>query len=135
VAVATGTLLDDRYRVVRRLGAGGMATVYLAEDQRLERLVAVKRMHAESPEDMARRVLREAKLGAALNHPNLVSVFDTAADDEGVLRRAMTYGSTMASFNVEDFGTERVRRLRREEIDERFAQFKHITSLEVVPTA
>ena len=55
--------------------------------------------------------------------------------DEGVLRRAMTYGSTMASYNVEDFGTERVRRLRREEIDERFAHFKQITSLEVVPTA
>jgi len=65
----------------------------------------------------------------------LASEGEGAADDEGVLRRAMTYGSTMASFNVEDFGTERVRRLRREEIDERFAQFKHITSLEVVPTA
>ena len=64
----------------------------------------------------------------------LASEGEGAGDDEGVLRRAMTYGSTMASFNVEDFGTERVRRLRREEIDERFARFKHITSLEVLPT-
>ena len=64
----------------------------------------------------------------------LASEGEGAGDDEGVLRRAMTYGSTMASFNVEDFGTERVRRLRREEIDERFARFKQITSLEVLPT-
>ena len=64
----------------------------------------------------------------------LASEGEGAAGDEGVLRRAMTYGSTLASFNVEDFGTERVRRLRRDEIEERFAHFKRMTSLEVVPT-
>ena len=55
-----------------------------------------------------------------------------AAEDEGELRRAMTYGSVLASFNVEEFGTERVRRLTREEIDERFAEFKRMTTFEEV---
>ena len=52
--------------------------------------------------------------------------------DHGALRRAMTYGSTLASFNVEDFGTERVARLTREEIDERFEEFRRMTSFEVI---
>jgi serine/threonine-protein kinase len=62
-----------------------MATVLLAEDERLGRQVAVKRLHAESPEDTARRFRREARLGASLNHPNVVAVFDIVSDDEGVL--------------------------------------------------
>src|SRR4051794_22944902 len=62
-----------------------MATVLLAEDERLGRQVAVKRLHAESPEDTARRFRREARLGASLNHPNVVSVYDIVSDDEGVL--------------------------------------------------
>jgi sugar/nucleoside kinase (ribokinase family) len=57
-----------------------------------------------------------------------------AAEDEAELRRAMTYGSVLGSFCVEDFGTERVQRLTREEIDERFADFRRITSFEVIPT-
>jgi eukaryotic-like serine/threonine-protein kinase len=62
-----------------------MASVLLCEDERLGREVAVKRLHADSPVDVEQRFNREAKLGASLNHPNLVSVFDTATDDEGVL--------------------------------------------------
>ena len=81
-----GTLrFADRYRVLRRLGSGGMATVFQVEDERLGRQVAVKRLHAHSPEDMARRFDREARLGASLNHPNLVAVYDTLTDPEGVL--------------------------------------------------
>src|SRR3954447_9087982 len=82
---AQKTLLASRYRVLDRLGSGGMATVFLAEDERLGRRVAVKRLHADSPEDVARRFTREAKVGASLNHPNLVSVYDTVTDDESVL--------------------------------------------------
>jgi tetratricopeptide (TPR) repeat protein len=62
-----------------------MASVLLCRDERLGRLVAVKRLHADQPEDIEQRFVREAKLGASLNHPNLVSVFDTATDEEGVL--------------------------------------------------
>ena len=81
----TGTLLAGRYRIKRALGRGGMATVYLADDERLGREVAVKRLHAGSAEDMELRFVREAKLGASLNHPNLVWVFDTVTDEEGLL--------------------------------------------------
>ncbi len=62
-----------------------MAAVFLAEDQRLGRRVAVKRLHADSPEDMARRFEREARVGASLNHPNIVSVYDVIADEAGVI--------------------------------------------------
>ena len=71
--------------MIRHLGSGGMASVLLCEDERLGRKVAVKRLHSDSPSEAQQRFLREAKLGASLNHPNLVSVFDTATDDEGVL--------------------------------------------------
>jgi serine/threonine protein kinase len=79
------TLVAGRYRVAGRLGAGGMAVVLLAEDERLGRKVAIKRLRAESPDDAAQRFQREAKLGASLNHPNLVGVYDIVTDDEGVL--------------------------------------------------
>jgi eukaryotic-like serine/threonine-protein kinase len=70
-----------RYRVVRRLGSGGMAAVFLAEDERLERLVALKRMHSELDPGLAERFSREARLGASLNHPNVVRVFDVFEEE------------------------------------------------------
>src|SRR3954467_3136413 len=81
----TGELVADRYRMQKRLGAGGMATVFLAKDCRLERDVAIKRLHADSADDVGLRFQREAKVGASLNHPNIVSIYDTVTDDEGVL--------------------------------------------------
>ena len=80
-----GELLGDRYRVLERLGAGGMATVYLAEDERLGRKVAVKRLHTDSPEDTAERFRREARIGASLNHPKVVTIYDAVTDAENVL--------------------------------------------------
>lgn len=53
--------------------------------------------------------------------------------DEAAMRRAMIFGSVMASFNVEEFGTERIRRLTQDEINERFRAFKQITSFEEIP--
>ena len=53
--------------------------------------------------------------------------------EDATLRRAMTYGSVLASFNVEEFGTERVARLSREEIDERYDEFRRMTALEEIP--
>jgi sugar/nucleoside kinase (ribokinase family) len=55
------------------------------------------------------------------------------SEDDATLRRAMTYGSVLASFNVEEFGTERVQRLTRDEIDARFEEFRQMTALESAP--
>ena len=95
---AEGPLLAERYRVIKRLGSGGMAAVYLATDERLDRPVAVKRLHTASHDELdSRRFQREAKLGASLSHPNLVSIFDTEEDEESVLL-VMEYveGETLA---------------------------------------
>jgi sugar/nucleoside kinase (ribokinase family) len=54
------------------------------------------------------------------------------AEDDATLRRAMTYGSVLASFNVEEFGTERVQRLTRDEIDARFEEFRRMTALDTI---
>jgi serine/threonine-protein kinase len=104
---AEGQLLGGRYRVLDRLGSGGMATVFLCEDERLRRKVAVKRLHAESPRDTARRFQREARLGASLNHQNVVSTFDIVTDDEGVLI-VMEYveGETLAKLIQREGGLE-----------------------------
>ena len=81
--MAPGTLFCGRYRVVRRLGTGGTATVYLAEDQKLGREVAVKRLHgAEVTETTAERLRREARIMASLRHPNLVTVLDMLTEDD-----------------------------------------------------
>jgi sugar/nucleoside kinase (ribokinase family) len=57
------------------------------------------------------------------------------ADDEAALRRAMTYGSVLASYNVEEFGVERVVRLSREEIEERYEDFRRMTAIDEIPAA
>ena len=53
--------------------------------------------------------------------------------DPAALRRAMIFGSVMASFNVEEFGTERVQKLTHDEINQRFRDFKHFTHFEEIP--
>jgi len=85
MATETQGLLAGRYRKIGPIGVGGMARVFLAQDERLGRRVAVKQLHAESPAEAAERFDREAKLGASLNHPNLVSIYDIATDAESVL--------------------------------------------------
>jgi eukaryotic-like serine/threonine-protein kinase len=87
-----GTLFDGRYQVVRKLGAGGMANVYLAEDQELGRHVAIKILndrHAND-EQFVERFRREAKNAAALSHPNIVSIYDRG-EAEGTYYIAMEY--------------------------------------------
>ncbi|HYB29872.1 MAG TPA: hypothetical protein VEF89_24905 [Solirubrobacteraceae bacterium] len=66
----------SRYREIRRLGAGGMATVTLAEDTVLGRSVALKRVHGAGDPRGISRLKREALVGASLTHPNLVFVYD-----------------------------------------------------------
>ncbi|HEX4188295.1 MAG TPA: Stk1 family PASTA domain-containing Ser/Thr kinase [Solirubrobacteraceae bacterium] len=72
------TIIDGRYRVLSRLGSGGMADVYLAEDQLLGRQVAIKLLHHQFAEDQefVERFRREASSAAALSHPNIVGIFD-----------------------------------------------------------
>jgi serine/threonine protein kinase len=72
------TIIDGRYRVISRLGSGGMADVYLAEDQLLGRQLAVKLLHHHFAEDQefVERFRREASSAAGLSHPNIVAIFD-----------------------------------------------------------
>ncbi len=86
------TLFDGRYRIVRKLGSGGMADVYLAEDEELGRRVAVKILndrHAND-ESFVERFRREAKNAAGLSHPNIVSIYDRG-EAEGTYYIAMEY--------------------------------------------
>jgi beta-lactam-binding protein with PASTA domain/tRNA A-37 threonylcarbamoyl transferase component Bud32 len=79
-----GRLIDDRYQVRSRIARGGMATVYLATDLRLERRVAIKIMHGHLADDASfkERFIQEARSAARLAHPNVVNVFDQGQDDE-----------------------------------------------------
>jgi serine/threonine-protein kinase len=87
-----GSLVDGRYKVVARLGAGGMADVYLAEDQQLGRKVALKLLHRRFAENegFVERFRREAQAAAGLQHPNVVGVYDRGAYD-GTYYIAMEY--------------------------------------------
>lgn len=84
-ASTIATRLGGRYRVLREIARGGMATVYRALDEVLEREVAVKVLHAHlaSDEVFLDRFLREARAAAALSHPHVVSVFDWGQDVDG----------------------------------------------------
>jgi len=87
-----GTLFDGRYQILRKLGAGGMANVYLAEDQELGRRVAIKILNERhaNDEQFVERFRREAKNAAALSHPNIVSIYDRG-EAEGTYYIAMEY--------------------------------------------
>src|ERR687898_2982524 len=86
------TLCDGRCRIIRRLGAGGMANVYLAEDQELGRNVAIKILNERhaGDEQFVERFRREAKNAASLSHPNIVSIYDRG-EAEGTYYIAMEY--------------------------------------------
>ena len=90
--VAENTLVDSRYRILRRLGSGGMADVYCAEDNHLGREVALKVLHRRfaQDEEFVERFRREASAAAGLQHPNVVGVFDRGKHD-GTYYIAMEY--------------------------------------------
>jgi serine/threonine-protein kinase len=97
------TLLDGRYRIIRKLGTGGMASVYLAEDQELGRRVALKLLderHAQD-EQFVERFRREAENAAGLSHPNVVSIYDRR-ETNGTYYIAMEYleGKTLKELLV-----------------------------------
>jgi eukaryotic-like serine/threonine-protein kinase len=76
--VGEGSTIDGRYRLLRRIGSGGMADVWLAEDPHLQRRVALKILHRRFAQDreFVERFRREAEAAAGLSHPNIVAVFD-----------------------------------------------------------
>ncbi|MDO4670328.1 MAG: Stk1 family PASTA domain-containing Ser/Thr kinase [Aerococcus sp.] len=80
-----GQVIDGRYEIIRHIGSGGMATVYLALDSILNREVAIKflRLSANSDENALRRFQREAYSIAELNHPNIVNIYDIGDNEDG----------------------------------------------------
>ena len=100
-----GRLFDTRYRILSRLGAGGMAAVYLAEDQELGRRVAIKILDDRHANDASflERFRREAQNAASLNHPNIVAIYDRG-EAEGSSYIAMEYleGPTLKDLIVRE---------------------------------
>jgi eukaryotic-like serine/threonine-protein kinase len=90
--VEVGSVVDGRYNVQARIGGGGMADVWLAEDSHLQRRIALKVLHRRFAQDreFVMRFQREAESAAGLQHPNIVSVFDRG-EWEGTYYIAMQY--------------------------------------------
>ncbi len=102
-----GRLIDGRYQVRSRIARGGMATVYLATDLRLERRVAVKVMHGHLADDsqFKQRFIQEARSAARLAHPNVVNVFDQGQDaDSAYLVMEYLPGITLRDL-LQEYGT------------------------------
>ena len=78
-----GELIDNRYKIIKSIGEGGMANVYLAWDTILEREVAVKILRGDLADDekFVRRFQREANSASSLRHPNIVEVYDVGEDN------------------------------------------------------
>ena len=81
--IIKGQKINDRYEIIRSIGEGGMANVYLAEDTILNRKVAVKILRGDlaSDEKFVRRFQREAISASSLSHPNIVEMYDVGEDD------------------------------------------------------
>jgi len=90
--VGQGSVVDGRYRILQRIGSGGMADVWLADDSHLQRQVALKVLHGRFAQDreFVERFRREAEAAAGLQHPNIVAVFDRGEVD-GTYYIAMQY--------------------------------------------
>ncbi len=98
-------LLDNRYEIIRRLGSGGMADVYLARDTQLGRQVAIKVLYKRYARDdeFVARFRREAQSAAALNHPHIVSIYDRGqAEDSYYIAMEYLEGKSLKDIVVED---------------------------------
>ncbi len=108
-------MFDNRYEIIRRLGSGGMADVYLARDTHLERRVAIKVLYKRyaDDEEFVARFRQEAKAAAGLNHPHIVSIYDRGGA-EGSYYIAMEY---LGGRNLKQIINERGRLEPRQAID------------------
>jgi serine/threonine protein kinase len=95
------------YRIIRKLGAGGTGEVYLAEDTKLDRKIALKLLPSEfvSNEDRLRRFVQEAKAAAALSHPNIAHIYEVG-DADGTHFIAMEFvdGDTLTAVQGGSWG-------------------------------
>ena len=111
-----GRVLADRYRLLAPIGSGSSGRVYVADDVRLRRRVAVKVLHGALADDAGflRRFRAEAQLAASLHHPNVVTVFDWGEDavpfivfellSGGSLRGMLDEGIRLTPANVKPIG-------------------------------
>src|SRR3954454_11291173 len=91
--VVVDEVVMDRFRLLERIGSGGMGTVYRAFDERLQRHVAVKELTSASSE----RVLREAQAAARLNHPSIVTLYEYGTQgDRALLVSELVAGATLS---------------------------------------
>jgi len=135
--VTEGSIVDKRYRVLRRLGSGGMADVWLAEDAHLQRQVALKVLHSRFLQDQqfVERFQREAEHAAGLQHPNIVAVFDRG-QDAGVNYIAMRYveGPTLKELIERGLTPEQAAALVRQVLEgARFAHRNGIVHRDLKP--
>jgi serine/threonine-protein kinase len=135
--VREGTVVDGRYSVLGRLGSGGMADVWLAEDTHLQRRVALKVLHGRFAQDreFVERFRREAEAAAGLQDPNIVSVFDRGEFD-GTYYIAMQYveGPTLKQLIDRGLTPEQAVPLVRQVLEAaRFAHRKGIVHRDLKP--
>ncbi len=135
--VNEGTVVDGRYRVLGRLGTGGMADVWLAEDTHLQRRVALKVLHRRFAQDreFVERFRREAESAAGLQDPNIVSVFDRG-EFEGTYYIAMQYveGPTLKQLIDRGLTPEQAVPLIRQVLEAaRFAHRKGVVHRDLKP--
>lgn len=121
-------LLDNRYEIIRRLGSGGMADVYLARDTQLGRQVAIKVLYKRyaRDEEFVARFRREAQSAAALNHPHIVSIYDRGeAEDSYYIAMEYLEGRSLKDVINEEGPLEPARSIDYAEQMLRALQFAH----------
>ena len=102
-----GKLLGNRYEIIKKIGNGGMATVYKATDKILKRQVAVKILRDEftTDEEFIRRFEAEAQSAARLTHPNIVSIYDVGVDENlYFIVMELIQGKTLKEIIIEEQG-------------------------------
>jgi eukaryotic-like serine/threonine-protein kinase len=118
--VGEGSTIDGRYRLLRRIGSGGMADVWLAEDPHLQRRVALKILHRRFAQDreFVERFEREAEAAAGLSHPNIVAVFDRGqVEGTHYIAMQLLEGRTLKELIDQGLSTEQAASLIRQVLE------------------